>query len=756
MALEFNADKEILKSNSLKIKNNTSLNLRLGGGADEKSALFSNLSDDVDKLVRVGINTLSPQYELDVEGQIRTTTSIISDTARINNLDIDTIVNPRLNLKAPNLQSFVDPETGVTFFPTSETPAFDDDTDKVATTNFVYNIATNDVGGRIYVSEQIGNDDFDGRSATKPVRSIKKAAQIAGTTPDKETLIVAGGDYLEDNPISIPDKCSVVGDNIRLCIIRPRNPNKHMFKNQNENYMIGVTFRDKIQTNSEGFEEPVGTWAYAYVFDDKQRVYYDKTLGGQFGRDLPIGYQIFGEGIFRIQFNRGNINDPEFEVGDEIAGVATGSRAIITEKSFGLPESDIVAERTSQDLGFIVVNEVRGALEQGDTYKYTPVPVAGAVRWKQETAYTLGQVVFTDTVQYEVTTAGTSGTVAPSHVSGVATNGSASFTFTASIPQYEFVATKVFSLRAEGESVEHVTNHPAYLLEECYFDDSYPDGMVFVTNNYHNFEVGQWVDFDQLPSTGSGADLNRFNGRQYVTHRIEQVDGFSKKFVVFKDTPATGVGTPATPFTLTTFAANATSSDNYVRFSLLNSPFKFEESAKQGHRFLDGADLIRRNKEFIADEALIRTKAKYPSLIIPDESQCKTDIKHILNAVQYDLAHGGNAASLEAANNYIVGGALTHIASQLTETRFAFEQARELSVLAIRNRIRYLDGASISPNSAAVGSINSAKWVNTQFIAVGDSGNILTSTDGSSWTSRTNPIAGACLLYTSPSPRDIS
>ena len=743
MALEFNADKEILKSNSLKIKNNTSLNLRLGGGADEKSALFSNLSDDVDKLVRVGINTLSPQYELDVEGQIRTTTSIISDTARINNLDIDTIVNPRLNLKAPNLQSFVDPETGVTFFPTSETPAFDDDTDKVATTNFVYNIATNDVGGRIYVSEQIGNDDFDGRSATKPVRSIKKAAQIAGTTPDKETLIVAGGDYLEDNPISIPDKCSVVGDNIRLCIIRPRNPNKHMFKNQNENYMIGVTFRDKIQTNSEGFEEPVGTWAYAYVFDDKQRVYYDKTLGGQFGRDLPIGYQIFGEGIFRIQFNRGNINDPEFEVGDEIAGVATGSRAIITEKSFGLPESDIVAERTSQDLGFIVVNEVRGALEQGDTYKYTPVPVAGAVRWKQETAYTLGQVVFTDTVQYEVTTAGTSGTVAPSHVSGVATNGSASFTFTTSIPQYEFVATKVFSLRAEGESVEHVTNHPAYLLEECYFDDSYPDGMVFVTNNYHNFEVGQWVEFDQLPSTGTGADLNRFNGRQYVTHRIEQTDGFSKRFVVFKDTPATGVGTPANPFTLTTFAASATSSDNYVRFSLLNSPFKFEESAKQGHRFLDGADLIRRNKEFIADEALIRTKAKYPSLIIPDESQCKTDIKHILNAVQYDLAHGGNAASLEAANNYIVGGALTHIASQLTETRFAFEQARELSVLSIRNRIRYLDGASISPNSAAVGSINSAKWVNTQFIAVGDSGNILTSTDGSSWTSRTNPIAGA-------------
>ena len=69
----------------------------------------------------------------------------------------------------------------------------------------------------------------------------------------------------------------------------------------------------------------------------------------------------------------------------------------------------------------------------------------------------------------------------------------------------------------------------------------------------------------------------------------------------------------------------------------------------------------------------------------------------------------------------IVGGALTHISSQLTETRYAFEQARELAVLAIRNRIQYLDGASITANANAVGTVNSVKWVNTQFIAVGDS-----------------------------------
>jgi len=106
MALEFNADKEKIKSSNLEIQNDTTLQVSIGGDADKRTALYSKTTDvEGDKLIRVGINTRDPQYELDVEGQIRTTTSIISDTARINNLDIDTIVNPELILKAPILST---------------------------------------------------------------------------------------------------------------------------------------------------------------------------------------------------------------------------------------------------------------------------------------------------------------------------------------------------------------------------------------------------------------------------------------------------------------------------------------------------------------------------------------------------------------------------------------------------------------------------------------------------------------------------
>ena len=46
-------------------------------------------------------------FELDINGAIRTSTSIISDTARVLNLDIDNFVTPDLVLRGPNLKTYV-------------------------------------------------------------------------------------------------------------------------------------------------------------------------------------------------------------------------------------------------------------------------------------------------------------------------------------------------------------------------------------------------------------------------------------------------------------------------------------------------------------------------------------------------------------------------------------------------------------------------------------------------------------------------
>ena len=56
------------------------------------------------------------------------------------------------------------PTFGTTFFPTADTPPLSDQSRRVATTDFVYKVATNDTGGRVYVSQTIGSDLNDGRS----------------------------------------------------------------------------------------------------------------------------------------------------------------------------------------------------------------------------------------------------------------------------------------------------------------------------------------------------------------------------------------------------------------------------------------------------------------------------------------------------------------------------------------------------------------------------------------------------------------
>ena len=676
MALEFNADKQIIKSDTLSIKNDTSVRVDLGQGADEKVAIFSKLTDNADKLVRVGINTLNPQYELDVEGQIRTTTSIISDTARIANLDIDTIVNPSLNLKAPVLNTFTDPNTGQILFPRSATPAFNDDSNKIATTNFVYNIATNDVGGRIYVSAQIGNDTFDGRSATKPVRSIKRATQLAALTGDKETIIVAGGDYLEDNPISLPDLCSVVGDNIRLCIIRPQNPGKHMFKASNENYVTGITFRDQIDNENTAIK----TWSYAYVFDDKQRFYYPKTLGGQYGRTFQLGHKISAEQEWKLNFTS-NGGGASLTVGKVLTSPLAGTGTV----------KEVVFNLNTDQSGYVVINNITGLIEStGGLYTYQA-----------------GNPAVT----------------------------------------YNLTVSNAEQLTPDAQVVKHVTTHPSYGVTSVQYDPTnYPDGLIVTLPVYHDYEVGQYVDFANFPTTGIFADLNRFNGRQYVSHRIETEDGFSKKFVVFKDTPTnlSALGAPGGVYNVTSFATTVTSSDHYVVFSLDNSPRKFEGSLKASNRYLDATDLIDRNKTGIAAEALRRAKVEYPSLVVPNETQCQTDVKHIISAINYDLTWGGNAATKEAAEYYYTGGTLDHIENQLKETTYAFEQARDLSIQAMRNQLNYVDYSStdsVTRPSGYTGSYKNIIWDNEKFVAVGTAGAIHTSTDATTWTAQTSGIS---------------
>lgn len=101
-------------------------------------------------------------------------------------------------------------------------------------------------GNRIYVSASLGNDLNDGKSA--PVKTIKKAAQLAAAESYlyPVTIMVAGGNYVEDNPIILSDDVAVVGDNLRRVVIRPKNKLRDCFRIRNGCYVTGVVFKDNV------------------------------------------------------------------------------------------------------------------------------------------------------------------------------------------------------------------------------------------------------------------------------------------------------------------------------------------------------------------------------------------------------------------------------------------------------------------------------------------------------------------------------
>jgi hypothetical protein len=94
----------------------------------------------------------------------------------------------------------------------------------------------------IYVSKS-GNDSNPGNSLDNAKLTIKAAVALA--TPGT-VIFVKAGDYTEDNPISVPERVSIIGDNLRSVTVRPANPTQDIFHVRNGVYLYGMTFRDHL------------------------------------------------------------------------------------------------------------------------------------------------------------------------------------------------------------------------------------------------------------------------------------------------------------------------------------------------------------------------------------------------------------------------------------------------------------------------------------------------------------------------------
>jgi hypothetical protein len=106
------------------------------------------------------------------------------------------------------------------------------------------------IANTLYVSVS-GDDNNTGRSIFEPLRTIKKACQVAhnarvasgNNTNVRFTIFVGSGEYYEDNPIYVAPNTSIIGDNLRRVSVRPNYPLYDILWVDNSVYVWGVTFR---------------------------------------------------------------------------------------------------------------------------------------------------------------------------------------------------------------------------------------------------------------------------------------------------------------------------------------------------------------------------------------------------------------------------------------------------------------------------------------------------------------------------------
>ena len=156
----------------------------------------------------------------------------------------------------------------------------------------------------------------------------------------------------------------------------------------------------------------------------------------------------------------------------------------------------------------------------------------------------------------------------------------------------------------------------------------------------------------------------------------------------------------------------------------------------QGDRFQDARNLILGNLDYIISTTITWLEQSYPNLTDgtkPDYSaeKCSRDLRLIVIAWCNDLRYGGNKFSVDAAESYVVGGAIDYIVGETVETIAAIQYARDLAIEAIQNLLPYSD-VTITQDPGGCADVQSAVTTLAQIVwdAIDNPGNIPTANVG--------------------------
>jgi hypothetical protein len=101
----------------------------------------------------------------------------------------------------------------------------------------------------LYVTQD-GSDTNTGKKLGDAKRTIGAALTIATTGT---VIKISAGSYLENNPLTIPEQVSIVGDSLREVSVSPQNANQDLFYVSNGNYIAEMSYTGTLNSGKAIF-----------------------------------------------------------------------------------------------------------------------------------------------------------------------------------------------------------------------------------------------------------------------------------------------------------------------------------------------------------------------------------------------------------------------------------------------------------------------------------------------------------------------
>jgi hypothetical protein len=546
------------------------------------------------------------------------------------------------------------------------------------------------VANVIYVSDDSGNDLNDGTTLSEPFKTIDAALEFVAAlraiqTPEEErpiTIYVKSGNYEINNPLRVPARVGIVGDNLRTVTIRPINRTLDMFWVYNGSYITQVTFKDNLSPSAAVAFPTDGAAGFITQSPYVQNCTTITTTGTgmrvdgahatglrSMVADAFTQYNQGGIGIHML--NRGNTQLVSiFTICCDIAFLCeNGGFCSITNSNSSFGNYALKSDGVSETMYAGRVS-TQPSTNQFKIDKLTQKPNIGdAMKFATDNVYYTVRSVANLMIDTDIITS----PVFTTEDAGLQTARNTLYSM------MSFIKTEVIKF-LERE-------YPFFTYDEatCSRDvglilEAVTDDMVFGTN-YKSIKAGKSyyrasaaaVIGSQKPETIDAINYAKASALSFLTFPSTAYSRVEANFNTIINILTNGEEVaPAI-----NYASHAGATVNATR----------------------AKNIIQANRNFYIEEGIAYISANYPVLNY-DQTKCRRDIGFIIDALTYDIMYGGNSQVVDATRTYYVNGVMQLPTGEVQATIDTFTYVQDVVEDSVINTLITALNSTITQNTS--------------------------------------------------------